>query len=183
MSKQYYCFLSTLFSIITLLLLLSSSAIAAQPKLCTSEAYRQFDFWLGDWQVKDAKGNAVGENKIYAILGGCAISENWLSARGNKGKSYNFYDRAEKKWHQTWIDQSGNPLYLDGKYAAGKMILSGVRPNKEGKSILHRITWTPLKDGRVKQHWQSSADNGKTWADAFVGFYSKKQVANDELSD
>jgi len=151
---------------------LPAHAWQAQP--CSSDEYRQFDFWIGDWQVKDAKDELVGHNKIYAILNGCAMSENWQSVSGMPGVSYNFYDQAEKKWHQTWVDQSGGVLYLDGGMVNGSMILTGIRPDKTGNENLHRITWTPLKDGRVKQHWQSSKDAGKNWSDVFVGFYSKR---------
>ena len=149
-------------------------SLASQPATCSSKEYRQFDFWLGDWEVRDSKNQVVGHNKIFPILKGCAISENWTSVSGNPGVSYNFYDQAEKKWHQTWVDQSGGVLYLDGNIKDGKMILSGKRPDKEGNKVLHRITWSLLADGRVKQHWQISNSNDSQWNDLFVGFYKKK---------
>ncbi len=31
---------------------------------------RQFDFWLGEWEVKDTKGNLVGHNRIESISNG-----------------------------------------------------------------------------------------------------------------
>ena len=96
-----------------------------------------------------------------------------MNVKGVPGVSYNFYDAAEKKWHQTWVDQTGGALYLDGGLVDGKMVLSGNRPGKDGNTV-QRITWTPLDDGRVKQHWEVSKDDGKSWSDAFVGFYKKK---------
>jgi len=142
-------------------------------KACTNEEQRQFDFWIGDWDVYDAKDRLVGHNKIFPILEGCALSENWVNVKGVPGVSYNFYDAAEKKWHQTWVDQTGGALYLDGGLVDGKMVLSGNRPGKDGNTV-QRITWSPLNDGRVKQHWEVSKDDGKSWSDAFVGFYKKK---------
>ncbi|MCW8876152.1 MAG: hypothetical protein OQK04_02730 [Kangiellaceae bacterium] len=153
---------------------LGGIALANPNQPCQKEEYRQFDFWIGNWGVYDAKDTLVGHNKIFPILEGCALSENWTSAKGNLGVSYNFYDAAEKKWHQTWIDQSGGSLYLDGEFKNGKMVLSGYRPGKDGDQVLHKITWTPLKDGRVKQHWRASKDKGQKWNDVFVGFYKKK---------
>jgi hypothetical protein len=35
--------------------------------------------------------------------------------------------------------------------------------------------WTPLPDGRVRQHFKESSDGGKTWTDWFDGYYSKKK--------
>lgn len=140
---------------------------------CEWPEARQFDFWIGDWEVKDHQGNTVGKNAIFPILDGCALSENWTSAAGNPGQSINFYDRAKKQWHQTWIDPTGAGLYLDGNLQDGKMVLEGTRPDKAGNSVKQRISWTPMPDGRVKQHWQTSKDGGQNWTTVFLGFYSK----------
>lgn len=41
--------------------------------------YRQFDFWIGDWEVYNASTNKlVGVNKIESILDGKAILETLL---------------------------------------------------------------------------------------------------------
>ena len=143
-------------------------------KPCPGPEHRQFDFWLGEWDVYDEAGALVGHNHIYPVLEGCALSENWTSVNGSPGKSYNFYDTAENKWHQTWIDQSGGALYLDGGLVDGSMVLSGLRPTEQGGTETHRITWRLLKDGSVIQHWQSSSDGKTQWQDVFVGYYRKK---------
>ena len=154
--------------------LISPSLFSAQQKPCTAQEYRQFDFWIGAWEVKDINGKVVGNNKIFPILEGCALSENWTSIAGNPGTSYNFYDHAENKWHQTWIDQTGGALYLDGGLVGSNMVLKGYRPSNDEGNALHQITWTPMPDGRVKQHWQVSSNEGKIWKDVFIGFYNKK---------
>ncbi|MBT4522625.1 MAG: hypothetical protein HOC23_21720 [Halieaceae bacterium] len=146
---------------------------------CANHNAHQFDFWVGNWEVKDGGGNLVGHNRVERILGGCAISENWQSSSDNRGVSYNFYDALTNSWHQTWVDDSGGSLFLDGGLHNGVMVLAGQRPGKEGGLIEHEISWTLLDDGRVKQHWRASRDGGKSWNDAFVGFYSRvEKVAN-----
>ena len=160
--------------LLSLLLILNPGVVMSESKSCTGPEHRQFDFWLGEWDVFDEAGELVGHNHIYPVLEGCALSENWTSVNGSPGKSYNFYDAAENKWHQTWIDQSGGALYLDGGLVDGSMVLSGPRPAEKGGSEIHRITWTQLKDGSVKQHWQSSSDGATQWQDVFVGYYRKK---------
>ena len=46
---------------------------------------RQFDFWVGEWDVVTAEGaNPAGTSKIELILGDCVIQENWTSG-GNTG--------------------------------------------------------------------------------------------------
>ena len=89
-----------------------AAVIALTP--CRAAEYRQFDFWAGSWEVYGPNGQLVGRNVVEPVLDGCGLQESWTSATGSQGHSYNFYDAANGKWHQTWIDDSGNPLYLDG---------------------------------------------------------------------
>jgi hypothetical protein len=133
--------------------------------------HRQFDFWLGEWRVVDSAGNEAGRNRITSLLGGCVISESWEGSDGSKGQSVNIYDRWAKQWHQTWTDDRGLLLQLDGGIVDGKMILEGRRVSPAGTQMLHRITYTPLAAGRVRQHWERSPDGGKTWATQFDGTY------------
>ena len=55
------------------------------------------------------------------------------------------------------------------------MVLEGTSPAPNNTSVINRVTWTPLPDGRVRQFWQTSNDGGKTWTAGFDGFYSKKK--------
>lgn len=166
---------------ITLALLLQMTALPAMSQNsapdCTSEPHRQFDFWVGNWVVTDKDGKLQGHNKIELLLNDCTLQENWQGATGSLGKSLNFYDRQTQKWHQTWIDNSGGILYLDGGLQNGVMVLEGERLGRDGKPVSHRISFTPLEDGQVKQHWQVSNDGGETWQEAFLGFYKRKDDA------
>ena len=103
----------------------------AEPPPCSSAPYRAFDFWIGDWTVT-ADGKEAGRNRIERILGGCALLESWTGAGESRGHSLNFYDAAQQTWHQTWIDNSGGPLYLSGGLENGTMVLSGQRPPRPG---------------------------------------------------
>jgi len=54
-------------------------------------------------------------------------------------------------------------------------VLSGSKTNAQtGKPQRQRITWTPNHDGNVRQLWESSDDDGKTWTTAFDGIYHKQ---------
>ena len=61
-----------------------------QCNCCTFE-YKQFDFWLGDWDVYNKKDVKVFESKISSIQGGCGVQEN-CSRDGFSGTSLNFYN-------------------------------------------------------------------------------------------
>ena len=147
-----------------------------KPPSCATPEYRQFDFWQGDWDVRDPSGKIAGRNRIVAILGGCALQENWTGASGHSGASLNIYDRDHKRWHQTWVDGTGGLLQLDGGIVDGAMVMRGetVATDAPSRSVLQRITWTPQRDGGVRQLWESSSDGGKTWEIVFDGMYSKR---------
>lgn len=116
----------------------------------------------------------LGTNHLRSMMGGCIMQENWQSGSGPyQGTSYNFYSSTTGKWHQTWIDNSGGHLFLEGEFKRGAMRLQGKRKDQEGNTALDRITWTPMEDGRVRQHWQMTIDGGKSWQVLFDGYYQK----------
>ena len=144
---------------------------------CATTAHRQFDFWVGDWEVHNAAGKRAGENRITRIHGGCALLEEWRGTGDVTGTSLNTYDKDRGVWHQTWVDNGGTLLTLEGGFADGVMTLRGrsVEPGPPQKSMLQRIRWTPQQDGRVRQLWETSSDEGTTWSLAFDGWYSRKR--------
>jgi hypothetical protein len=160
-------------------LLASSMALAqtetgveqpSAPAGCSSEQHRQFDFWVGHWDVTSG-GQPAGGNHIERVSNGCALAEHWTSATpGFTGSSLKMLDRTSGQWHQTWVDSSGLLLQLDGGLVDGEMILSGELPGPDGGTVTHRITWTPNADGSVRQHWETSPD-GQEWTTAFDGLY------------
>lgn len=148
---------------------------AAKPPACTERQYRAFDFWLGEWEVS-SNGELAGVNTITSILGGCALHESWQGAGlgGVSGSSFNIYDRATGQWHQTWVDDSGTLLELNGGMRAGAMVLTGERPATDGKGVTkHRISWSRNGDGTVRQLWEASKDE-KSWTILFDGLYTRK---------
>jgi hypothetical protein len=147
---------------------------ATRPSACTGSEYSRFDFWVGDWEVHNAAGKLAGTSHIEKILGGCAIQEHWSGAGGGNGTSLNLYDAISRKWHQTYVDNGGLLLQLDGDIAGGRMVLSGTLPAQQGGgTTMERISWMPLAGGAVRQLWERSADGGATWSTVFDGRYSR----------
>jgi hypothetical protein len=111
---------------------------------------------------------------IESILDGCAIAEHWTSVSGGQGESLNIYDRSTGRWYQTWTDARGQALRMSGGLSDGRMIMQTepVAIADDGQQV-QRITWSPLGDGRVRQHWEVSTDGGVTWSTAFDGMYAR----------
>lgn len=155
-----------------LLCLAAASPVAAAP--CDATAFREFDFWLGEWQVHTPDGKLAGTNRIEREYGGCVIHERYTTGRGYSGESLNSFDAPRKVWHQSWVDDSGTLLLLEGGLVAGKMVLEGQTTGADGQVTKHRITWTPNSDGSVRQHWESTDAQG-AWTTAFDGLYTKSR--------
>ncbi|MDO6709817.1 MULTISPECIES: hypothetical protein [Aliiglaciecola] len=142
---------------------------------CDSPAHRQFDFWLGTWDVYSPQHKIVGINKITSQLNGCILTEEYQTPSGYQGQSINIFDVSNQQWHQTWVDNSGLLLSLNGKFDGQSMVLEGPGKTPKGENIVHRITWTPSAGKSVRQHWESSQNNGKTWTTLFDGKYVKRK--------
>jgi hypothetical protein len=150
---------------------------AAPRQPCASPEHRHFDFWIGTWDVSNPSGTVVGTNVIRPLLGGCALQEHWESRRGAVGESYNIFDASRGRWHQTWVDNGGLLLMIEGGLRADTMMLEGETMGRNGGRLRQRVRWYRV-DGdadRLRQLWESSADDGKTWTVAFDGLYRRRK--------
>lgn len=139
---------------------------------CADLAYRQFDFWLGEWNVATTDGKLVGRDRIEKDYGACVLQEHWTSVDGGTGGSVSIYDMSRKLWHQTWVDSTGTLVVLEGGLKDGRMVMSGEMVDSSGKHELDRMSWIP-EGGKLRQLWETSADGGKTWKTIFDVYYSK----------
>ena len=145
-------------------------ASAAQPN-SDREVYRQFDFWIGDWDVFDGKGRKVGSNTITKDQKGFLLTEKWSNTDGGTGTSINYYDPSEQKWKQTWVDAGGNIVHYSGGLRSGKMSFDGRLTRPNGEVFACRVSYTQNKDGSVRQLIEHSNTDGRTWIIYFDGRY------------
>ncbi|KZN33187.1 hypothetical protein [Pseudoalteromonas luteoviolacea] len=153
----------------TFWLVISMISMQLQASPCSSQEYKSFDFWLGDWKVKSNE-KYVATSKISKILDGCVILEEYQTTSGFAGKSLNTYSTESGIWHQTWMDNKGGMLILKGGIEGQKMILRGVTLEKDGTEKKHEITWQKQQGGTVHQVWRARADNND-WVILFSGLY------------
>ena len=163
----------TVVRLAVLALVASLAPLAANAAPCEAPAHREFDFWLGEWQVHTPDGKLAGVNRIAREYGGCVLHERYDTGKGYAGESLNVYDAGRRVWHQTWVDNGGTLLLLEGGLRGGAMVLEGQDTAADGKVTRHRITWTPNADGSVRQHWESTDASGR-WTTAFDGRYTRK---------
>lgn len=135
---------------------------------CKSDAYRQFDFFVGDWDASttDEPSKIVARNRVTAILNGCVIYEDYRQTDGLHGKSFSLYDAATHKWHQSWVTNRGELLLLDGRLHDGKLLFQGERPTTNGGSEIIRVVWFP-DNHNVRETATRSTDGGKSWKPVF----------------
>jgi hypothetical protein len=135
-------------------------AESPSPPHCAAPAYRQFDFWVGDWDVFDVGSPVqVAHAQVDLILDGCVLREDYHGTDGHKGQSFTIYDAARNVWHQTWVTNRGELLEIEGKLDAGVMVLTG---EDHAKHTLVRGWWKPV-NGEVRETAATSTDDGKTW--------------------
>jgi hypothetical protein len=143
---------------------------------CAAPEHRQFDFWLGEWEVRTEDGQLAGTNRITKDFRDCVLREEWAGAGGGRGESLNLYDAAAGRWHQTWVDGQGRLLLLQGGLdTRRRMVLTGDRPGPGGSTVLNEISWEPRDDGSVLQVWSVSEDAGATWRELFRGIYTRRE--------
>ena len=146
---------------------LAAGPAAAEAPGCDSPEARQFDFWLGDWDltyVQDGR-ESHSRNHVTRILDGCVVLEEFTGAPGVKldGRSVSTFDRATSQWKQTWVDNSAAYLDFTGGMADGRMVLSR-RAERGGKRFLQRMVFQDIQRDRLKWLWQRSDDEGRTWS-------------------
>lgn len=159
-------------ALLTMMLTRAAEAQQPAPPTCDAPEHRQFDFWLGEWEVVDTAGRTLGRNVITSEQAGCVLHEHWTGAGGVTGESFNIWDRTTRQWHQTWVSATGSLLLLNGAWENGAIVMRGETRGADGRTQQQRITWSPQRDGTVVQHWEASAD-GTSWQTLFHGIYRK----------
>ena len=162
---------------------------AAPPKPfdCSAPVHRQFDFWLGDWDVVPnpattpaaalpPPGTKPSNNVVTVMDSGCVIMESW-TAIGQTGHSFNIYDRASQRWHQTWVDSGGGLHEYWGELKDGNMVFSGQVPLGPASRVAGRrtvrLTFFPQGPDKVRQFAEALNMDG-TWSVNYDLIYTRR---------
>jgi len=146
---------------------LSPPVPRAPPANCTSAEQRQFDFWIGRWDVyRTGTEELSGRSEVEAIYNGCAIRETWRPFDMNEGGSVSSYDRAAGLWQQNWVDSTGERLDYQGRVEGQRMVLTTTRQTRAGQAQMTRVTQYP-EGANVRLIGEISIDRGRTWTPSY----------------
>ena len=167
----------------------AAPATPPQPFDCRAPAHRQFDFWLGDWDVVPNPATAQptappvvsgaqkpANNVITSLDGGCVLMESW-TAPGQTGHSLNIYDRTRQQWHQTWVDSNGGLHEYWGSLKDGNMVFTGDVPLGPASRFAGRrtvrLTFFPMGPDTVRQFSEALNMDG-TWSVNYDLIYTRR---------
>lgn len=153
---------------------------AAPPPDCSAAVHRQFDFWLGTWDVMPngaapAPGQKPATNVITRAHGDCVLVEQYTSPRLT-GMSVNLYDRTRGQWHQTWVDSSGAAHDYWGGREGDRMVFHGTTPAGTSAHLRMRVRLTFFHESadRVRQFSERLNADG-TWSVNYDLIYTRRK--------
>lgn len=141
---------------------------------CSAAEARQFDFWLGEWDLTWGE-DGRGTNRITAKYGGCVILEQFDGAPGMdfQGTSVSAYNPKAGLWRQTWVDSQGAYIDLIGSFEEGKMTLVNQPLGSDG-SELYRMIFYNIEPNSLDWNWERSEDGGNNWELRWKIHYERK---------
>ena len=129
------------------------------PPACAAPEHRQFDFWVGRWDVyPTGTERLVAHSLIERLYGDCVIRESWMPLRGGGGSSLNTYRPDQHRWRQLWADSSNGWAEFSGGMEDDAMVLTA----GDG-AARSRMTYSREAGGAVRQLVEQTADGGATW--------------------
>lgn len=152
-------------------------------------AERDFDFFLGSWDVKHRRlkkrlaGNNDweefdGSTRCQSLLGGVANINDSVSYRAGgvyRGMGLRAFDANSQTWADWWLD-GRNPVKIDtpgiGRFE-GRVGTFFSEDLHDGKPVRVRGVFTHLSDSRMQWEQAFSPDGGATWETNWVMRYTR----------
>ena len=140
------------------------------------ERYKQFDFWLGTWDVRPRAtvGGPAARNVITKIENGCVVLESYTTRGAFTGQSYNIWDRTRQRWFQYWVDNTGGLHEYSGNFIDGAMRYEGSMPGapQTGGRTTFRVTFYPMPPDSMRQHGEALGADGN-WVTSYDLIYTR----------
>jgi hypothetical protein len=156
-------------ALLTLLFALATQHIAPS---CSTPHHREFDYFIGNYNVFDKTGKQIGTDEVTSEMDGCALLERW-HGRTVQGVGYSGYDDTRKQWVQTFFQNDGTVLIFRGNMTKDGILIAGIDYPKPGITEENRVLFRPLSNG-FEEYWTASTDSGRTWHVVFDGFFRRR---------
>lgn len=145
---------------------------------CDQPEARQFDFWLGEWDLTWSEADNIGRgtNVVTSELRECMIFESFAGQGGDPfiGRSISVFHASSGRWKQTWIDNRGGYLDFVGGWEDDRMILRRDVSN-DSLQFSQRMVWFDITKNSLEWKWERSDDNGETWQTLWNIHYVRKK--------
>lgn len=180
MTRLRIALLTGLLSLLPIALLSQTES----PAPCSRPEFRQFDFWLGDWDCTSIDTDSTGaeiksvmHNRITVILDSCVIKEEFdgRPASPLRGQSFSTFDIRLGKWRQVWVDNTGAYLDFVGEKKDGMMDLRRT-VTRHDSTFIQRILYKDITPDGFTWQWERSDDNGETWRVLWTLLYTRRDL-------
>ncbi|WP_139135330.1 hypothetical protein [Roseivirga sp. 4D4] len=171
----------------TCFLIIFSTTLSAQINYLELPKDRQFDFWIGEWdvnlRVKQAdnswKDDIKSIAKIYSINDGRAILELWNDQRPNgiKGFSLRYYNFESEQWDLwlNWPNQNYSALSsMSGNFRHGRGEFWG--GNGDTLSV---YTFSDITPYYLRWDDAFTSDGGKNWRNNWIMEFTRTAETPD----
>ncbi len=155
----------------------------------SAQKSRQFDFWLGEWDVnlrvkqKDHSWKDMHQSvaRIYPVLDSTAVLELWEEQNREKGiigYSLRYYDPEKDQWmlYLNWPgpNDSGSH-FLTGAFRHGRVEFFGEQEHNDSTRTKFRFTFSDITKNSLRWDNAMSKDDGKTWGENWIMEFSRKR--------
>jgi hypothetical protein len=122
------------------------------------EFTREFDFWLGEWDVAWGDGN-TGTSSVYCDFDDRVIVESFDGRPSStiQGMSLSTFDEEAGVWRQCWVDSRGRFTVVSGGFDGEAMDL------RTDGDPLKRARWRDITAESFTWTLEESSDRGRTW--------------------
>jgi hypothetical protein len=157
-----------------LFLLIPAMSLCQNTAPCSQPECRQFDFWLGQWDLH-YNDTAHATNHIVKDLNGCVIEEQFNDPNQKfSGRSWSVYNPASHQWQQTWVDNQGGYIVLTGAFQNDTMALyAESKKQQDGTISRKRMLYYNIRANSLDWNWETTADDGNSWKVLWKIHYSR----------
>ena len=181
------------------LLAMPSATVRAQTALpassaCPDARSRQFDFWIGEWDVTNRHrrpesddpvwyDTGLATDRVEPVVGGCAIVEHWdgtLTFDRVVGFSVRAFDPRREVWDLVLLWPSPNrPVFATfaGEFRHGRGEFNAESVDAHDRPQTTRLTFADVGPDALRWDLALSSDSGITWRTSWIMEFARRSPA------